>query len=213
MQEADIKPAHRVLDVACATGNAALYAARRSASVTGLDFDPVMIEAARRRQSDLRMSVDFRIGDAARMPFADASFDCVLSTYGSTFAPDAEAAAQEMLRVCRPTGSIQMANWNPDGVITAMFQTLHDIHPVAESIQGIARQWGTAAGLQHLTVGGRALNRRQYAHRADGYLTSVTDDLPGSRTFDLNASGRVTGVHAEGWTESYDEALRGRTRP
>ncbi|MFJ9790681.1 class I SAM-dependent methyltransferase [Streptomyces globosus] len=150
VQEADIKSDHRVLDVACATGNAALYAARRSAAVFGLDSDPVMIEAARKRRDDLRMSVDFRMGDAAKMPFADASFDRVLSTYGSMFAPDAEAAAREMLRVCRPTGAILMANWNPGSVITAMFRTLHDLHPVAESIEDIARRWGTAHGLREL---------------------------------------------------------------
>ncbi|MFJ3926335.1 class I SAM-dependent methyltransferase [Streptomyces sp. NPDC090022] len=150
VQEADVRPDHHVLDVACATGNAAFHAARRSAEVTGIDYDPVMIEAANRRRDRLRMSVAFRRGDAARMPFPDGSFDRVLSAYGSMFAPEGEAAALEMLRVCRPTGMIVMANWNPDSVITSMFQTLHDLHPVAESIQGIARLWGTAPGLRHL---------------------------------------------------------------
>ncbi|CAM5257691.1 class I SAM-dependent methyltransferase [Streptomyces microflavus] len=150
VQEADITSRHRVLDVACATGNAAIYAAQRGAAVTGLDFDPMMVRAAGQRRDRLRMSVRFQQGDAAEMQFADASFDRVLSTYGSMFAPQAEAAATEMLRVCHPDGMIVMANWNPESVITAMFQTLHELHPAAESIRRIARMWGTATGLRRL---------------------------------------------------------------
>ena len=90
-----ISSAHSVLDVGCGTGNTALAAARRRAKVTGLDIAPALIERARQRATAEGLDVDFLVGDAAALPFDDAQFDVVLSTFGSSFLPDQERAAHE----------------------------------------------------------------------------------------------------------------------
>ena len=91
-----------VLDVACGTGNATIPAARAGARVTGLDFAPGLLEIARERAADAMVEIDFVEGDAQELPFDDASFDRVVSTFGHMFAPDHSATAAEMKRVLRP---------------------------------------------------------------------------------------------------------------
>ena len=112
----------RVLDVATGSGNTALSAARRGCAVTGIDFVPEMLERGRERAAAERLRVAFNYGDAEAIPFPDASFDVVLSTYGVMFAPDPKLAAAEMLRVCRRGGRIGMANWTPEGMLGEMFR-------------------------------------------------------------------------------------------
>ena len=106
---ADPHPGERVLDVACGSGTAALVAARRYCEVTGIDYVPALIERARMRAAADALDVEFRVGDAQALPFADAAFDVVLSVYGVQFAPDQQRAASELLRVCRPGGRIALA--------------------------------------------------------------------------------------------------------
>lgn len=112
----------RVLDIATGSGNTALAAARRGCVVTGVDFVPALLERGRERAAAERLSVDFQPGDAESLPFPDAAFDVVLSTFGAMFAPDPKKAASEMARVCRPGGKIGMANWTPEGMIGEMFR-------------------------------------------------------------------------------------------
>ena len=107
---ARLSPGQRVLDVATGNGNAALAAARRFCDVTGVDYAPNLLADGRKRAAAEGLTIDFREGDAEALPFPDASFDVVLSTFGAMFAPDQAAVARELLRVCRPGGKIGMAN-------------------------------------------------------------------------------------------------------
>jgi ubiquinone/menaquinone biosynthesis C-methylase UbiE len=124
-----VEPGLDVLDVACGTGNATIPAARAGARVTGLDFSPDLLAIARERCADAMVEIDFVEGDAQELPFEDASFDRVLSTFGHMFAPDHERTAAEMLRVCRPGGVIATACWTPEGAIGRMFRALAEIVP------------------------------------------------------------------------------------
>jgi SAM-dependent methyltransferase len=117
-----IRPGARVLDVACGTGNLAIPAARKGAIVTGIDIAPNLVEQARRRADQEKLRVAFEEGDAEQLPYNDASFDLVMTMYGAMFAPHPEVAAREMARVCRPGGTIAMANWTPGGFAGQMFK-------------------------------------------------------------------------------------------
>ncbi|NUO50107.1 MAG: methyltransferase domain-containing protein [Polyangiaceae bacterium] len=117
----DLRSGERVLDVACGNGNATLAAARRWAHVTGTDYVPELLVKARKRAEAECLEVDLVEGDAEALPFADASFDVVLSTFGVMFAPNQVAAATELVRVCRPRGRIGLANWTPAGFIGELF--------------------------------------------------------------------------------------------
>jgi ubiquinone/menaquinone biosynthesis C-methylase UbiE len=117
----DLRSGERVLDVACGNGNATLAAARRWGRVTGTDYVPELLAKARKRAEAEGLEVDLVEGDAEALPFPDASFDVVLSTFGVMFAPNHIAAARELVRVCRPGGRIGLANWTPSGFIGELF--------------------------------------------------------------------------------------------
>ena len=112
-----------VLDVACGSGQLALIAARRGAKVTGVDIATNAILAARSRANAESLDARFDEGDAEALPYADASFDVVASLYGAMFAPRPERVAAELIRVCRPGGTIAMGNWTREGFIGTMFKT------------------------------------------------------------------------------------------
>ena len=112
----DLRAGERVLDVAAGNGNATLAAARRFASVTSTDYVPALLERGRRRAEAEGLDVTFEVADAEALPYPDASFDVVLSTFGVMFAPDHEQAASELMRVCRPGGRIGLACWTPHGL-------------------------------------------------------------------------------------------------
>jgi SAM-dependent methyltransferase len=109
-----------VLDVATGTGNAALVAAAAGATVTGLDLTPELFEVARRRAAAAGAQIEWVEGDAEQLPFADASFDRVLSVFGAMFAPDQRRTAEELVRVCRPGGAVGVSSWTPQGVFGQM---------------------------------------------------------------------------------------------
>lgn len=120
---------HDYLDVATGSGNAAEAAARRGATVTGLDLVPELIDAARARFADAGLEAEFVVGDAGSLPFDDDSFDRVTSIFGVMFAPRQEAAAAELVRVARPGAVIGVAAWTPTGEIGRMFKTLAEHMP------------------------------------------------------------------------------------
>src|SRR5215211_2469051 len=112
-----LRPGQRVLDVAAGNGNATLAAARRWADVTSTDYVAALLERGSERAAAERLPVRFQEADAEQLPFADASFDVVLSVFGVMFTPHQEQAAHELLRVCRSGGTIGLANWTPEGFI------------------------------------------------------------------------------------------------
>ena len=118
---AEIHAGESVLDVACGTGVVAVTAARRGACVRGLDLSPALLEDARRNAAVIGADIEFLEGDAEALPYADASFDVVLSQFGHMFAPRPEIAIAEMLRVLKPGGRIAFSTWPPELVIGRMF--------------------------------------------------------------------------------------------
>jgi ubiquinone/menaquinone biosynthesis C-methylase UbiE len=122
VQNLNLKPGMRVLDVACGTGNLSLPAARLGAVVTGVDIAPNLLEQARATAKREALVVQFDEGDAENLPYADASFDAVITMFGAMFAPRPELTAAELKRVCRPGGFIAMANWTPAGFVGQMFK-------------------------------------------------------------------------------------------
>jgi SAM-dependent methyltransferase len=112
-----------LLDVACGSGQLGLIAARRGARVAGIDIATNWILAAQWRAASEGLDARFEEGDAEALPYADASFDVVASIYGAMFAPRPERVAAELLRVCRPGGTIAMGNWTKEGFIGKMFKT------------------------------------------------------------------------------------------
>ena len=145
----DLRSTQRVLDVAAGNGNATLAAARRFADVVSTDYVAALLEGGRRRAEADRLPVTFQEADAEALPFADASFDVVLSTFGVMFTPNQDRAARELLRVCRPGGKIGLANWTPESFIGQMFRVLGKYVP---PVAGVAPPslWGTKARLDTL---------------------------------------------------------------
>src|SRR5262245_57326232 len=123
-ESADLQAGSHVLDVATGSGNAAFAAARCNCSVVGIDYVPSLLARARARAAAEHLPVEFRDGDAERLPVSDASFDAVLSVFGVMFAPDQERAAAELVRVCRPGGTIALANWTPSSFIGEMLKVV-----------------------------------------------------------------------------------------
>jgi SAM-dependent methyltransferase len=112
----------RVLDVACGTGNLALPAALAGAEVTGLDIAPNLLATARKHAKEAALAIQFDEGNAEMMPYADGSFDTVVSMFGAMFAARPDCTAAELLRVTRPGGRIAMANWTPEGFVGHMLR-------------------------------------------------------------------------------------------
>jgi ubiquinone/menaquinone biosynthesis C-methylase UbiE len=137
----------RVLDVATASGNTALAAARRRAIVTGIDITPALLKRAELRAAAEGLSIRFQPGDATALTFEDASFDVVMSTFGAIFAPDHEKTASEMARVCRPGGKIAMATWTPEGMLGKLFRLLAKYSPPGAQVD-LPVSWGDEAVLR-----------------------------------------------------------------
>jgi len=152
----DLRTDERVLDVAAGNGNATLAAARRGCLVTSTDYVGSLLERGAERAAAERLTVTFQEADAEALPFEDASFDAVLSTFGVMFAPDHAASAREMLRVCRPGGRIGLANWTPTGFIGQVFKTLAKYMPPPAGAQSPAL-WGTEAHLAALLGAGASV--------------------------------------------------------
>jgi ubiquinone/menaquinone biosynthesis C-methylase UbiE len=138
----DLRPGSSVLDVAAGNGNATLAFARRWCDVTSTDYVDALLARGRARAEAEGQNLTFRIADAEQLPFDDASFDAVVSTFGVMFTPNQAKAASELLRVCRPGGTIGMANWTPEGFIGQVFKTLGKFIAPAAGVSSPAL-WGT----------------------------------------------------------------------
>ena len=148
-EAADIRAGERVLDVAAGNGNATLAAARRFADVTSTDYVPALLDKASARADAEGLRVRFEVADAEALPFADASFDAVLSTFGVMFAPRHERCADEMLHVVRSGGRIGLANWTPQGFIGRLLALVgRYVPPPAGLAPPVA--WGTPSHVEEL---------------------------------------------------------------
>ena len=124
-----IQEGMRVLDVAAGTGNASLRAAERGAQVTASDLTPELLDAGRQVAERDGLSLEWVEADAENLPFEDESYDVVMSSIGAMFAPHHQAVADEMVRVCRPGGTIGLLSWTPEGMIGALFRTMGPFAP------------------------------------------------------------------------------------
>lgn len=172
----DLRSGSRVLDIACGSGATTIPAARRFTTVTGLDYVPALLDRGRERAAAEHVEATFIEGDAEALPFDDASFDVVLSTFGVMFAPNQALAAAELLRVTRPGGTIGLANWTPEGFVGGMFRATAQHIPPPPGLRPPG-YWGTEAGLADLLGDGVTelrIERRAFTFRfpsPDAWLT------------------------------------------
>jgi ubiquinone/menaquinone biosynthesis C-methylase UbiE len=161
----DIRAGQSVLDVAAGNGNATLAAARRWCHVVSTDYVPSLLERGRARASADGLSVEFKEADAEALPFADAAFDAVVSTFGVMFTPNQDRAATELLRVCKSSGKIGLANWTPEGFIGQLFKTLGKYLPPPAGAKSPAL-WGTKARIEEMFAGSDIqIARRHFVFR------------------------------------------------
>jgi SAM-dependent methyltransferase len=143
----EIGPGMRVLDVAAGTGNASIPAATSGATVVASDLTPELFDAGRARAEAEGVELEWVEADAEDLPFEDASFDAVISSIGVMFAPHHQAAADELVRVCRPGGKIGLLSWTPEGMIGGLFRTIGPFAPTPPPGAQPPPLWG---GEQHL---------------------------------------------------------------
>ena len=163
----DLRAGTRVLDVATGTGNTAIAAARLGCEVTGVDYVPSLLERGRERAAAERLAIAFDEGDAERLPYPDAAFDAVVSSYGAMFAPDHSRTAAEIARVLRSGGRIGLASWTPEGFLGDMFRTLAAYVPPPAGVAS-PMGWGDEGHLESIfgdTVEWIAHTRRTFTFR------------------------------------------------
>jgi ubiquinone/menaquinone biosynthesis C-methylase UbiE len=206
VERAGVEPGMELLDVACGTGNATIPAARFGARVTGLESAPALLAIARERAADAMVEIEWLEGDTQKMPFEDASFDRVISTFGHMFAPDHARAAAEMRRVCRPDGAIGVCSWTPDGAIGRMFEMVARLVPPPPGGQP-PLLWGTEEHVRELLGENAAFERRAVEWR-DPSVESYADFMLESFGPLLNAQ-EVLGERAGELRAAYISYLAG----
>jgi SAM-dependent methyltransferase len=153
VQRVGVGAGERVLDVACGTGNAAIRAAQAGGSVVGLDLTPELFDAGRALAADSGVEVEWVEGDAEALPFEDESFDVVLSTFGTMFAPRHQVTASELVRVLRPSGRLGLCNWTPEGGQGAFFRAMAEYTPPLPPFAQPPILWGTEEHVRELFAG------------------------------------------------------------
>lgn len=182
-EAADVRAGERVLDVAAGNGNASLAAARRHARVVSTDYVPQLLEKGAVRARAEELDIAFRTADAEALPFADASFDVALSSFGVMFAPDHAGAARELVRVVRPGGRIGLASWTPDSFIGQLFRLVGSFVPPPPGVKSPAL-WGSEPHIVEL-FGARAAHiasqRRvfNFRYRSPAHWLAVFRDYYG----------------------------------
>jgi ubiquinone/menaquinone biosynthesis C-methylase UbiE len=170
-----VRAGQRVLDVGAGSGNAAIPAAERGAAVTASDLTPELFEAGRRIAAERGVDLEWVEADAEALPFDDGSFDVVMSCVGAMFAPRHQVTADELVRVCRPGGTIGMINWTPQGFIGNLFKTMKPYAPPPPPGASPAPLWGDEEHVREL-FGDRVIDlllRRQVV--ALDYRTDPTE--------------------------------------
>jgi ubiquinone/menaquinone biosynthesis C-methylase UbiE len=164
-----ISPGHRVLDVAAGTGNTAIRAARIGARVVAADLAPENFAAGRREARAQGVELEWMEADAEMLPFADEEFDVVTSSFGAMFAPNHQTVADQLLRVCRPGGTIGMLNFTPEGLAADLFGVLAPYAPPPPSGAPPPVLWGSEGHVRKLfgdRVESLEMRRAEYMERA-----------------------------------------------
>jgi SAM-dependent methyltransferase len=143
VERAGVETGMTVLDVACGTGNAAMPAARAGAGVTGLDLVPELLDAGREKGAAAGVEIEWVEGDAEELPFENAAFDRVFSTFGHMFAPRHGRVAEEMARVCRKGGVIATCTWTPEGAVGDIFRATSAYMPPPPDYAASPILWGS----------------------------------------------------------------------
>jgi ubiquinone/menaquinone biosynthesis C-methylase UbiE len=165
-----IGPGQRVLDVAAGSGNVALRAAEAGAAVVASDLTPENLDAGRREAAELGLELEWVVADAMDLPFEGASFDVVTSSFGAMFAPDHAATAGELLRVCRPGGTVGMLNFTPEGLAGRFFGTVAPYLPPPPPGALPPLLWGDESHVRELfgdDVESIQTTRKTYVERAE----------------------------------------------
>jgi SAM-dependent methyltransferase len=142
VRELGPRAGERWLDVGTGTGPVAVRAARAGAEVTGSDLAPALISTAKRLAADEGLDITFEVGDAEDLPYGNADFDVVSSSFGAIFAPEHERAAKELARVTRPGGRIGLTAWDPEGGMADFFQVMAQFQPPLPEGAGSPLEWG-----------------------------------------------------------------------
>jgi SAM-dependent methyltransferase len=207
VQACGIAAGMKVLDVATGTGNAAIPAAATGAAVTASDLTPELFEAGRKRAADEGVELKWLEADAENLPFADETFDVVMSSIGAMFAPHHQKVADELVRVCRPGGTIGMLNWTPEGMIGDLFRTMKPFAPPPPSGAQPPPLWGSEDHLRQLfgdRVEWRTLDREDLEitafEKANGYAAHFSANY--GPTIVVRANAQKDGRERE-----LDEAL------
>jgi SAM-dependent methyltransferase len=202
-EAANVRAGESVLDVAAGNGNATLAAARRFARVTSTDYVPALLESGRARARAEGLDVEFRVADAEALPFEDASFDVVLSTFGAMFTPQHQRPASEMLRVVRSAGRIGLANWTPESFVGQLFGVIGRYLPPPAGLRSPAL-WGTEPHMVEL-FGPQALDIRctrrhfNFRYRSPAHWIQVFRDYygPTHKAFAALDAGQREGLEAD----------------
>ena len=207
VEASGIQEGMRVLDVAAGTGNASLRAAERGASVTASDLTPELLAAGRAVAEADGLSLEWIEADAENLPFDGESFDVVMSSIGAMFAPHHQAVADEMVRVCRPGGTIGLLSWTPEGMIGALFRTMGPFMPPPPPGAQPAPLWGSEDHVREL-FGDRVEWRT--LERQDLTITAFQNARDYGEHFKARYGPTIAGrANAEknGRAEEFDEAL------
>lgn len=181
---AGVRWSERVLDLAAGTGNTVLAAARRGARATATDFSPIGLERAVRRAAAEGLAIDTEVADVQRLPFEDASFDVVLSTFGVMYAPDQQRAADELLRVCRPGGRIALVSWCATGLMADLQAALAGVLPtpppgvVSPHLWGNEEHYKVLFGDRIAITSSEVLAQGTFAESARAQVATMLTHLP-----------------------------------
>jgi SAM-dependent methyltransferase len=207
VEAAGIGPGQRVLDVAAGTGNASIPAAKTGAEVVASDLTPELFDAGHARAEAEGVELEWVEADAESLPFEDDSFDVVISSIGVMFAPHHQAAADELVRVCKPGGTIAVLSWTPEGMLGALFKTMGPFMPTPPPGAQPPPLWGSEEHLREL------FGDRVELEKLERDLLEITAfERPGDygehfkERYGPTIAARAN-AEKEGRTEEFDQAL------
>jgi SAM-dependent methyltransferase len=207
VEAAGIGQGDRVLDVAAGTGNSAIVAAEKGANVVASDLTPELFEAGRARAAAAGVEVEWQEADVEAMPFEDGSFDVVISSIGAMFAPHHQATANELVRVCRPGGTIGLLSWTPEGMIGDLFRTMGPFAPAPPPGVQAPPLWGSEEHVRRLlgdSVEFESLERDLLEVTAFGHPDDLGEHFKGRYGPAIVARSNA---EKEGRADAFDQAV------